>query len=101
MIDNIAYLETNDNEVNSEDNGQLSFNELKADPVRAGVDSVLKEVNKLRTICNLELPNVLFRDIPHKALKQYRQGFPQMICASCVVIPSQFDTRTERVQPLQ
>jgi DNA-binding cell septation regulator SpoVG len=34
---------------------------------------VLKEVNKLRTIRNLELPDDLFRDIPHKVLKKYRQ----------------------------
>ncbi len=54
LIDSIAYLETDDSEVTSKDNGQLSFKELKADPGRAGVDSVLKEVNKLRTIRKLK-----------------------------------------------
>lgn len=52
---------------------QISFNALKADPGRIGVDSVLKEINKLRTIRNLQLPNDLFKDIPPKVLKKYRQ----------------------------
>lgn len=73
LIDSIAYLETDDQEVSNDDNGQLSFNDLKADPGRAGLESVLKEVNKLRTIRNLELPDDLFHDIPHKVLKKYRQ----------------------------
>jgi len=34
---------------------------------------VLKEINKLRTIRNLELPVDLFKDIPPKVLKKYRQ----------------------------
>lgn len=73
LIDSISYLETDDEEVSREENGQLSFHELKADPGRAGLQSVLKEINKLRTIRNLELPDDLFKDIPQKVLKKYRQ----------------------------
>ncbi len=73
LIDSISFLEIDEEKAASNGSIQISFNELKADPGRAGVDSVLKEVNKLRTIRNLELPNDLFRDIPHKVLKKYRQ----------------------------
>lgn len=73
LIDSISYLEMDEDEAASDGGMQISFNELKADPGRAGVDSVLKEVNKLRTIRNLGLPDDLFRDIPHKVLKKYRQ----------------------------
>lgn len=72
LIDSISYL-VDEDEAASDGNMQISFNELKSDPGRAGVDSVLKEVNKLRTIRNLELPDDLFRDIPQKVLKKYRQ----------------------------
>lgn len=73
LIDSIAYLETDDEELSREENGQLSFHELKADPGRVELESVLKEINKLRTIRNLELPDDLFKDVPHKVLKKYRQ----------------------------
>jgi hypothetical protein len=73
LIDNIAYWENDNEEVSGEKNGKLSFHELKADPGRAGLESVLKEINKLRTIRTLELPDDLFKDIPHKVLKKYRQ----------------------------
>lgn len=43
LIESIAYLEADDNEASIEDNGQITFNELKADPGRAGVDSVLRK----------------------------------------------------------
>jgi hypothetical protein len=72
LIDSISYL-VDEDEAASDGNMQISFNELESDPGRAGVDSVLKEVNKLRTIRNLELPDDLFRDIPQKVLKKYRQ----------------------------
>ncbi|WP_214629638.1 hypothetical protein [Paenibacillus agaridevorans] len=73
LIDSISYLEIDEEEAASDGSTQISFNELKADPGRAGVDSVLKEVNKLRTIRILELSDDLFRNIPHKVLKKYQQ----------------------------
>lgn len=73
LIDSTVFWESNEEDGASNNNEQLSFNQLKADPGRAGLESVLKEVNKLRTIRNLELPNNLFKDIPLKVLKKYRQ----------------------------
>lgn len=73
LVESITYLDAEEDEPTGEDNGQLSFHELKADPGRPGLESVLKELNKLRTIRNLELPDDLFQDIPHKVLKKYRQ----------------------------
>lgn len=49
MIDSISFLETDQAEI-TDFNGQLSFQELKTDYGRAGLESVLKEVNKLRKI---------------------------------------------------
>ena len=46
---------------------------MKAHPGRAGLESVFKEINKLRMIRSLELLDDLFKDIPHKVLKKYRQ----------------------------
>lgn len=41
-IDSISYLEIDEDEAANDGGMQISFNELKADPGRAGVDSVLK-----------------------------------------------------------
>ena len=49
LIDSISYLEADEVEPTSESCDQLTFNELKSDPGRAGVDTVLKELSKLRT----------------------------------------------------
>ncbi|GAX90447.1 transposase [Effusibacillus lacus] len=46
-MDSITYLDAEQDEPTGEDYGQLSFHELKADPGRPGLESVLKEVNKL------------------------------------------------------
>ncbi|PHJ39781.1 transposase [Desulforamulus profundi] len=73
LIDSIAFLGEEEDEPTGEDNGQLSFHELKADPGRPGLESVFKEINKLKTINNLDLPDNLYRDVPHKVLKKYKQ----------------------------
>jgi hypothetical protein len=49
------------------------FNNLKADPGRVGLDSLLKEIDKLQTIRQLELPENLFANISPKILHHYRQ----------------------------
>ncbi|MGW8957680.1 hypothetical protein [Paenibacillus sp. NPDC055715] len=72
LLDNIAFLDEEQGG-SSNDEGLLSFQELKADPGKPGVESVLREVSKLRTFQNLELPDDLFREIPLKVLTQYRQ----------------------------
>jgi len=71
LVDRIAFLdEDTDSACND---GFLSFQELKADPGKPGVESVLRKVNKLIILRNLNLPDNLFRDVPPRVLKKYRQ----------------------------
>lgn len=72
LVDSITFLDEKQGS-SSSDVGLLSLQELKADPSKPGVESVLREASKLRTIRNLELPDDLFRDIPLKVLTKYRQ----------------------------
>ncbi len=51
----------------------LSFSELKSDPGRIGVESFHKEINKLETLRQLELPLDLFNHIPTKIIQVYKQ----------------------------
>ncbi|WP_253806498.1 Tn3 family transposase [Paenibacillus polymyxa] len=73
LVDRNAFLDDEDLEGARSSDVILSIHEMKADPGKPGVESVLKEVSKLRAIRNLELPDELFRDIPFKALIKYRQ----------------------------
>lgn len=50
----------------------LSFTNLRSDPGRIGLESVFREVNKLKTIQEVELPDNLFNNIPEKMLKKYK-----------------------------
>lgn len=50
----------------------ISFHELKSDPGRVGLDTVFKELEKLNTIRQLNLPQDLFKDVPPKIIKKYR-----------------------------
>lgn len=56
------------NEVNSE-----TFNNLKSDPGRIGLESVFNEIKKLKTVQKLKIPGDIFAQIPHKVLKEYKQ----------------------------
>lgn len=56
LVDRIAFLDEHQDGPSS-DKVLLSFHELKADPGKPGVESVLREVSKLRTIRKLELPD--------------------------------------------
>ena len=51
----------------------FDFNHLKTDPGRVGLESLLKEIDKLETIRKLELPSNLFNDISPKIIHHYRQ----------------------------
>jgi TnpA family transposase len=57
----------------STDNESISFSELRADPGRIGLESVLREVAKLKTIQQLNLPDDLFSNISQKILRKYKQ----------------------------
>lgn len=52
---------------------QSDFNNLKTDPGRTGLDSLLKEIDKLQCIRDLGLPSNLFANISPKVLHHYRQ----------------------------
>lgn len=54
------------------DSDSMSFSELRADPGRIGLESVFREITKLRTIKQLELPDNLFSNIPQKIIKRYK-----------------------------
>ncbi|MEO0887656.1 MAG: Tn3 family transposase [Cyanobacteria bacterium J06634_6] len=50
---------------------QLSY--LKTDPGRLGLKSLLKEIEKLQHIRELELPSALFNHVASKLVQQYRR----------------------------
>jgi TnpA family transposase len=56
----------------SSDGDSISFSDLRADPGRIGLESIFREVTKLKTIQQLELPDNLFNNIPQKILKKYK-----------------------------
>jgi len=68
LVDRIAFLdEDTDSACND---GFLSFQELKADPGKPGVESVLRKVNKLIILRNLNLPDNLFRDVTPQSFEK-------------------------------
>lgn len=53
--------------------GVVNFSDIKADPGRVGLDSVLKEVEKISFIRSLHLPVETFSSFNTKVLQRYRQ----------------------------
>ncbi len=51
----------------------VTFNILRSDPGRIGLESVFSEIKKLQTIRKLKIPQNLFDTIPLKILRQYKQ----------------------------
>lgn len=64
LLDSIS-----DNEL---DDKAITFNTLRSDPGRIGLDSVFKEVEKLTIIRSLEIPEDLFLSTPFGLLKKYK-----------------------------
>lgn len=52
---------------------QSYFQELKADPGRIGLETILKEITKLQYLQELGLPTTLFQNVTPKILRQYKQ----------------------------
>lgn len=50
----------------------LSFSDLRSDPGRIGLESIFKEVAKLKVIQQLNLPDDLFNHIPQKMIRKYK-----------------------------
>ena len=60
-------------EANNDTGREISpFSELRADPGRVSLESVLKEVAKLKQIAAFGLPDDLFASVPSKILQKYR-----------------------------
>lgn len=74
LIEYLDSYENSDFDYNAEAEVEsMTFGELRSDPGRIGLESVFKEVNKLKTIKQLEIPNTLFNNIPKKVLKKYKE----------------------------
>ncbi|MDF2883726.1 MAG: transposase [Clostridiaceae bacterium] len=70
LINDLTTYEENKLDYSNSDN--ISFSDLRADPGRIGLESVFKEVTKLKTIQQINLPEDLFNNIPQKILKKYK-----------------------------
>ncbi len=54
------------------ENEATPFAELRLDPGRPSLESVLTEIAKLERIINIELPNGLFQQTPTAVIQKYR-----------------------------
>ncbi len=70
LINDLTSYDESEIDYSTEDT--LSFSELRSDPGRIGLDSIFREVTKLKTIQQLGLPHDLFKTIPQKVLKKYK-----------------------------
>lgn len=70
LINDLTTYEEKDVNYNSSDN--ISFSELRSEPGRIGLESVFKEITKLKTIQQINLPKDLFNNIPQKLLNRYK-----------------------------
>lgn len=71
LINSLATYEETEIDYNAEVDS-MSFSELRSDPGRIGLESVFREITKLRTIRFLGLPNDLFNSTPQKIVKRYK-----------------------------
>ena len=60
-------------EAKTDGNRALHLLDLKLDPGRAGVNSILTEVNRLEKLRAISIPNCLFNFAPLNVLQRYRQ----------------------------
>ncbi len=72
LINDLSAYEENEINYSSNEN-YVSFSDLRSDPGRIGLESVLKEINKLKTIQQINLPENLFNNVTGKRLKKYKQ----------------------------
>ena len=67
---NVAATDGDDNHSENED--RTSFRNLKADPGNISLKTIVTEASRLESIRRIDLPPVLFKGIPPKLLKRYR-----------------------------
>lgn len=73
MIDDLLSPDYNDEDTKSPAKEYITFNDLKSDPGRASLESVLRETSKLRLIRRLILPVNYLNTVPAKLIKTYKQ----------------------------
>ncbi len=72
--------------------GKVDFSQLKTDPGRAGLESVLREVAKVQRIDALELPLDLFSHANPKQVQLYRQQAASAVASALrqIVAPTRY-----------
>lgn len=71
-LDALLHVDEHDEEEQEQDAQAIMLQELRMDPGRVGLATVLQEMAKLRRIRELKLPADLFPGIAHKVLAIYR-----------------------------
>jgi len=61
------------NEDHDNTNDIMTFNKLRSDPGRIGLESIHDEVKKLQVLRDVKIPGNIFDNIPQKILKEYKQ----------------------------
>ena len=69
----LASDEVEPDETRSEESTTISFSNLKTDPAKANLDSLLVAIAKLKCINDIGLATEVFQDIPAKLIEQFRQ----------------------------
>ncbi len=69
----LAGEESDPDEVRSEESTTISFSNLKTDPGKANLDSLLVAIAKLKCIDDIGLAPEIFQDVPAKFTEQFRQ----------------------------
>ncbi len=65
--------EPDSDEVRSDESAAISFSDLKTDPGKANLDSLLTAIAKLKCISDIGLASDVFQDIPAKFIERFRQ----------------------------
>ena len=86
--DNASDSETTSDQI---PNTNITFSDLKADPGRVGLESLLSEVTKLLCLRQLTLPPELFESISPKVLETYKLRV-------AAELPSQLRAHTEAIR---
>ncbi len=69
----LAGEEPDPDDTHSEESTTISFSNLKTDPGKANLDSLLAAIAKLKCIDDIGLVPEVFQDVPAKFIEQFRQ----------------------------
>ena len=69
----LASEETDPDDAQTEESTTISFSNLKTDPGKANLDSLLVAIAKLKCINEIGLTPEVFQDVPAKFIEQFRQ----------------------------